>query len=103
MQGDEEVFELTSGDKILIIAEIGTAHGGSLSRARDLIDAAVESGANCVKFQVVFADEIVHPRTGLVDLPGGEYRSMIDLNLWSGTRISMENLKSTRKREGLCF
>ncbi len=71
MQGDEEVFELTSGDKILIIAEIGTAHGGSLSRARDLIDAAVESGANCVKFQVVFADEIVHPRTGLVDLPGG--------------------------------
>lgn len=54
-----------------IIAELGTSHGGDLSKAADLIAAAAESGADCAKFQYVIADEIVHPGTGLVDLPGG--------------------------------
>ena len=55
----------------LIIAEIGTSHAGDLNRAVELIDAAVESGADCIKFQHVYADEIIHPETGIVDLPGG--------------------------------
>jgi len=54
-----------------IIAEIGTAHEGSLSLGRELIDAAAESGADCVKFQYVIANEIIHPKTGTVLLPGG--------------------------------
>lgn len=57
-----------------IIAELGTAHGGSIARAKELIDAAVFSGADCVKFQVVYADEILHPNTGMVPLPGGNTR-----------------------------
>ncbi len=55
----------------LIIAEIGTGHGGDEGRAAELIAAAVASGAGCVKFQHVYADEIIHPRTGIVPLPGG--------------------------------
>ncbi|AFZ36135.1 N-acetylneuraminate synthase [Stanieria cyanosphaera PCC 7437] len=35
-----------------IIAEIGNNHNGSLELARQLIDAAVLSGANCAKFQL---------------------------------------------------
>lgn len=54
-----------------VIAEIGTSHQGDLVKARELIHAALESGADCAKFQVVFADEIVHPLTGDLDLPGG--------------------------------
>mgnify|MGYP005848230441 CR=1 FL=1 len=54
-----------------IIAEAGTAHGGNLQKAFELVDAARESGAHCVKFQHVYADEIIHPRTGNVPLPGG--------------------------------
>jgi sialic acid synthase SpsE len=54
-----------------IVAEIGTAHGGDASRADELIRAARESGADCAKFQYVIADEIVHPATGEVSLPGG--------------------------------
>lgn len=55
-----------------IIAEIGTAHGGELSRARELIAAAREAGADCAKFQVIQADEILHPRCGTISLPGGK-------------------------------
>ena len=57
-----------------IIAEIGTAHAGSLDKAFELIDAAAFAGADCVKFQWVYADEILHPDTGFVNLPGGKTR-----------------------------
>lgn len=57
-----------------IIAEIGTGHGGSTDKARRLIDAAAEAGADCAKFQLVYADEILHPNTGFVPLPGGSIR-----------------------------
>src|SRR5574344_104314 len=57
-----------------IVAEIGTAHGGSLQKAYDLIDEAHESGADAIKFQWVYADEILHPDTGFVTLPGGKVR-----------------------------
>jgi sialic acid synthase SpsE len=54
-----------------VIAEAGTGHAADIGRAIELIDAAAEAGADCVKFQAVFADEIIHPLTGAVALPGG--------------------------------
>ncbi len=57
---------------VYLIAEIGTAHQGDLAKGFSLIDAARDAGADCVKFQLVIADEIIHPKTGLVNLPGGE-------------------------------
>jgi sialic acid synthase SpsE len=57
--------------KALVIAELGTAHGGDPAKARELISAAAEAGADCIKFQMVYADEILHPKTGEVPLPGG--------------------------------
>ncbi|MBN1836453.1 MAG: N-acetylneuraminate synthase family protein, partial [Spirochaetales bacterium] len=60
------------GRPCLVVAEAGSAHLGDLARGRELVDAAVEAGAGCVKFQVIIAEEIVHPRTGPVALPGGE-------------------------------
>lgn len=58
----------------MIVAEIGTGHGGDPVKARELVDAALESGAHCAKFQIVYADEILHPDTGIVNLPGGPVR-----------------------------
>jgi len=58
----------------LIIAELGTSHNAGLSKAKEMSQAAAESGANCVKLQMVFADEILHPNTGEVNLPGGKIR-----------------------------
>ena len=58
--------------RINIIAEIGTTHEGSIEKARALVDAAADSGADTIKFQWVYADEILHPKTGFVKLPTGQ-------------------------------
>lgn len=55
-----------------IIAEIGTSHEGSFEKAKKLVDAAAASGADTIKFQWVYADEILHPKTGTVHLPTGD-------------------------------
>lgn len=59
---------------MLIIAEIGTSHEGSEEKAKQLIDCAVNAGADAVKFQWIYADEILHPDTGFVKLPTGNIR-----------------------------
>jgi len=63
-----------SPEKVLIIAELGTAHGADTVKAGELIEAAAEAGADCIKFQMVYAREILHPNTGEVALPGGKIR-----------------------------
>jgi sialic acid synthase SpsE len=75
---NQEEFRIggrTFGPKnVLIVAELGTGHGGNPAKARELCDAAGEAGADCIKFQIVYADEILHPNTGEVALPGGKIR-----------------------------
>ena len=50
---------VTSMSKVFIIAEAGVNHNGSLELAKKLIDVAVESGADAVKFQTFKADKLV--------------------------------------------
>jgi sialic acid synthase SpsE/sugar phosphate isomerase/epimerase len=40
------------GKNVFVIAEIGNNHNGSVELALEMIDAAQEAGANCVKFQM---------------------------------------------------
>jgi N,N'-diacetyllegionaminate synthase len=46
---------------IFFIAEAGVNHNGSLKLAKKLIDVAKSSGADAVKFQSFFAEEIILP------------------------------------------
>ena len=46
-------------DKVVIIAEAGVNHNGSLTNAFALVDAAVEAGVDYVKFQTFKADKLV--------------------------------------------
>jgi sialic acid synthase SpsE/sugar phosphate isomerase/epimerase len=55
----KQMAEIRIGDAILsadsptfVIAEIGNNHNGSVDLARRLVDASVEAGANCAKFQM---------------------------------------------------
>jgi N,N'-diacetyllegionaminate synthase len=50
-----------SGAGVFLIAEIGINHGGSVSQAEKLIDAAAESGADAVKFQSFRVDRLLIP------------------------------------------
>ena len=58
-----------------VIAEIGNNHNGNLALAKDLIDAAVEAGADCAKFQMRDLESMYHNKAANVaseDL-GAEY------------------------------
>jgi len=44
---------------VFVIAEAGVNHNGSIKLAKELIDAAVESGADAVKFQTFKAENLV--------------------------------------------
>jgi len=46
-------------NKTLIIAEAGVNHNGSIKMAKQLIDVAVEAGADIVKFQTFKAEKVV--------------------------------------------
>jgi len=50
---------VNSSDDCLIIGEIGVNHNGSVEVAKKLIDVAVKSGADAVKFQTFNADRLV--------------------------------------------
>lgn len=59
-----EIGGFSLSEKVLVIAEAGSNHNGSLDKAKELIDIAVESGADAVKFQTFRADRLYVTETG---------------------------------------
>ena len=78
-----------------IIAEIGINHNGSLETALEMIDAAKEAGANCVKFQKRNPDKCVpehqknQPRVFLgEEMTYLEYKKNIEFQKYEYTEIA---------------
>jgi sialic acid synthase SpsE len=103
----QNIFEaggkIYSAENPLIIAELGTSHGAEAGKARDLIDAAALAGANCVKFQMVYADEILHPNTGQVKLPGGMIRLYDTFKKLEAAPGFFAGAKEYAEKRGLLF
>lgn len=52
-------FEIAEDSPAFIIAEAGVNHNGDIKLAKQLVDAAKEAGADCVKFQTFKAKNLV--------------------------------------------
>ncbi len=50
---------------LFVIAEVGVNHNGDLAMAKKLVDVAVEGGADAVKFQTFFTEDLVLPGAGM--------------------------------------
>ena len=100
---DIEGRHISSDSPCFFVAEAGTAHGGDLSRAKDLVDACAESGADCVKFQAVFAEEIVHPKSGAILLPGGKTQLFRKFLALEKDESFYAEIKSYAERRDLIF
>jgi sialic acid synthase SpsE len=87
----------------LVVAELGTSHGADAVKAGELIAAAAEAGADCVKFQWVYADEILHPGTGEVELPGGSAPLYERFRALERPPEFYAGLKEAAEKRGLLF
>ncbi len=63
--GDRRVGD---GEPVFIIAEAGVNHNGDMNLAKKLIDAAIDAGADAVKFQSYKTEKIITPSA-----PAAEY------------------------------
>ena len=73
---------LSDYGKPYIVAEMGTNHNGNMDKAKKMIDAAKESGCNCVKFQswskdTIFSKKVYENNFFLQD----DYRNRTDYTL----------------------
>lgn len=91
------------GKRVTVIAEAGTAHQGSLETAEKLIEAAANAGADAIKFQAVFAEEIVHPKVGVIDLPGGPVDIYEKFKTLERPASFYRELKKKSEEAGLSF
>ena len=56
---DNFINKIAKAKNPYLIAEIGINHNGDISLAKEMIVAAKENGANCVKFQSFIADKYI--------------------------------------------
>ena len=77
--------------KVIIIAEAGVNHNGSMIKAKKLIDVASKAGADFVKFQTFHADNLVIPGTSLAPYQKINSRSKNQYELLKKFQLSERN------------
>jgi sialic acid synthase SpsE/sugar phosphate isomerase/epimerase len=83
-------FEI-GGKRSFVIAEIGNNHNGDFNRAIEMIDRAVEMGADCTKFQMRHLDRVYRQRT--LKRSGDDLSTEYVLDLLNRFELSVEQHK----------
>lgn len=86
-------FTINASSPAFIIAEIGNNHNGSLALAKQLIDEAVASGANCAKFQMRHMQSL-YQNSGNANDASQDLGSQYTLDLLSRFQLSNEEMFS---------
>lgn len=84
-------FKLTEDSPVFVIAEIGNNHNGSLARAKQLIDEAIETGADCVKFQMRDMDAL-YKNNGCADDESADLGAQYTLDLLAKYQLPKKEL-----------
>lgn len=88
--------QIGEGLPCLVVAHVGTSHGGKPDAARRLIDAAFQAGADAIAFPVFRASELVarrHPERRALEaaeLPAREWRVVLEAAKASGLLVVAE-------------
>lgn len=61
-------FGINTAHRTYVIAEIGLNHGGDLTLAKKMIDAAVSAGVDAVKFQTYLTEKRTFPGSPIFDI-----------------------------------
>ncbi len=94
-------------EKVLIIAEAGVNHNGSLAKAIEMVEVAIEAGADIVKFQTFSADKLARKDAQLAEYQktgDGDTRTQWDL--LKGLELSHSEFTVIRdhcKKRGIGF
>lgn len=95
------------GNPVYIIAEMSGNHGGSLQHAKEIIHAAKESGADCLKIQTYTADTItMDSNNSYFNIQSGTWNGENLYSLYSKAYTPWEwqaELKEEAERVGLDF
>ena len=93
------------GHPCFIIAEIGVNHNGSMKNAKQLIDLAVEAGADCVKFQMRNLDAL-YRREALENTLNEDLSVQYTISLLRKFQLSTDQMKELAEysaQKGIMF
>lgn len=87
--GDMHVASFVIGETspVFIIAEIGINHNGDIERAKQLVDAAKEAGADCAKFQMRDMESLYN-NAGQTDDASQDLGAQYTLDILSKSQLS---------------
>jgi len=84
-------FVIGETSPVFIIAEIGINHNGKIELAKQLVDSAIEAGADCAKFQMRDMDALYN-NSGKTDDASQDLGSQYTLDVLSKSQLSPEEM-----------